>query len=139
MNPMISAVVAVVGAAGVVAAVAGCGADSAESVPTGADLVGTWNQAGVGYEKSGPVTWENQTLVIEEADGQGFVGFKEYTSEDGQPQRESVIGVIGPDGNILIVDEDGRFEGRLSEDTLQGQYSEIGDDPAAMNLEITRE
>ena len=48
-------------------------------------------------------------------------------------------GVIGVDGNILIVDEDGKFEGQLNGNTLQGQYSEVGDDATAMNLEISKQ
>lgn len=133
MKRMLSAI----GAAALITIGAGCGTESSQ-VPTGADLKGTWVQTGAGYENGDSVTWENQTVVIDEADGQGFAGFKEYTREGGQPQKEVVNGVIGLDGEILMVDGDGRFEGRLIDDKLQGQYDEIGADGAAMNVELTR-
>lgn len=138
MKRLISATVAAVGAGVVLTAVAGCGSDSSASVPTGADLKGTWSQSGAGFEKGVPVTWENQAVVIEKADGQGFAGFKEYTREGGKTQREAVNGVVGLDGNILFVDQDGKFEGRLIDGKLQGQYAEVGDDAAAINVEIVR-
>lgn len=131
-------IAAVFGTAAVISAVAGCGANSSAPAPTGAELKGTWIQQGSGYENGDPVTWENQTVVIDEADGQGFAGFKEYTRDGGPPQKEIVSGVIGPDGDILIVDEDGRFEGRFVDGRMQGQYAEIGDDATAINLELTR-
>ncbi|MBE35137.1 MAG: hypothetical protein CMI16_06235 [Opitutaceae bacterium] len=77
-------------------------------------------------------------MVIEEASGQGFTGFKEYAREGEQPQMETVNGVIGVNGNILIVDDDGKFEGRLVDGKLQGQYAEVGDDAAAINVVLTR-
>lgn len=123
-------------AAAVIITVASC---SSVQVPTGEDLKGTWIQTGAGYEKGRPVTWENQTVVIEKADGQGFAGFKKYTREGEQPQREAVNGVIGLNGDVLIVDEDGKFEGRFVDGKLQGQYAETGDDAAAINVELTRE
>ena len=127
-----------VGAAAVICVAVGCGPDTSARVPTGAELRGTWNQAGAGYENGEPVTWENQTVVIDEADGQGFAGFKEYTREGEAPQKEVVNGVIGLNGDILIVDEDGRFDGRLIDGKIQGQYAEIGDDATAINLELSR-
>lgn len=117
---------------------AGCQADSSDSVPTGAELIGTWAQNGAGYEQGSPSAWEDQTVVIESADGQGFTGYKEYTSDDGGAQREIVNGVVGTDGEILIVDEDGFFRGRLDDGAILGQYVEVGADSAAMNVELTR-
>ncbi len=125
--------------AAAVSTLVGCGAETSAAVPTGADLKGTWNQAGAGYENGQPVRWDNQTVVIDEADGQGFAGYKEYTRAGEQPQKESVNGVIGPAGEILIVDEDGHFTGRLVDGTLRGQYAEVGDDATAINLELTRQ
>lgn len=126
----------VVCAAAVILIVASC---SSVQVPTGEALKGTWIQTGAGYEKGRPVTWENQTVVIEKAKGQGFAGFKKYKREGEQPQRESVNGVIGLNGDVLIVDEDGTFKGRfVGGKKLQGQYAEIGDDAAAINVELTR-
>jgi len=141
MNPIISVAIAAL----VVMGAAGCAADASApennataSVPTGADLKGTWIQTGAGFEQGAPVTWENQTVVIEEASGQGFAGYKEYQGANEQPQKEAVNGVIGLDGSILIVDGDGTFQGRLSDGKLQGQYAEVGDDAAAINVEISR-
>ena len=83
-----------VGTAALIAALTGCWTDRAASAPTGADLKGTWVQQGTGYENGAPLTWENQTVVIDEADGQGFSGFKEYTREGQPPQKEIINGVI---------------------------------------------
>lgn len=126
-------------AVAVVVTVAACGSGSSVEVPTGEDLVGTWSQTGAGYENAVPVTWENQTVVIVEAQGQGFTGFKEYTREGELPQTEAVNGVIGVDGDVLIVDEDGTFVGRFVDGRLQGQYAETGADASAINVELARD
>ncbi|MEQ8719087.1 MAG: hypothetical protein RIE08_15870 [Acidimicrobiales bacterium] len=126
-------------AAALIFAVAACGSDSPEEVPTGLDLVGTWSQTGAGYENGVAVTWENQTVVIVEAEGQGFTGFKEYTREGEPPTTEAVNGVVGVDGEVLIVDDDGWFEGRFVDGTLQGQYAESGGDASAINVVLARE
>ena len=63
------------------AAVTACGAETATKIPAAKDLIGTWSQNGAGYEEGKPVTWKDQTLVVEAAEGQGFVGFKEYENE----------------------------------------------------------
>lgn len=116
----------------------GCQTDSADSVPTGAELIGTWAQNGVGYEQGEPATWVDQTVVIESADGQGFTGYKEYTPEGDVAKQEIVNGVIGADGEIIIADEDGFFRGRLDDEAIIGQYVEAGADHGAMNIELTR-
>ena len=117
---------------------AGCASNSSESVPTGAELIGTWQQTGAGYERGESVIWVDQVVVIEAADGQGFTGFKEYTKEGQGPQQEIVNGVIAPNGDILITDEDGFFRGRLEDETILGQHVEVGDDSSAINLELKR-
>jgi len=101
MSTILSAAVT----AALVTIATGCQTDSADSVPTGAELIGTWAQNGVGYEQGEPATWVDQTVVIESADGQGFTGYKEYTSEGDVAQQEIVNGVIGADGEIIIADE----------------------------------
>ena len=135
----------------VVTAVAGCGAQDSDPatdtsapataaavpVPTGADLEGEWAMSGEGYEQGAPAIWEDQKLVVEEADGQGFAGYKEWSKGE-EEQKEDVNGVISHDGNVLIVDTDGSFHGRLIDGKLQGQYAEFGDDAAAMNLTMQR-
>ncbi len=131
-------ILAAIGAGAVIAAVAGCGTDSSAPVPTAADLKGTWLQTGTGYEMGVPVIWENQTVVIEKVDGQRFAGFKEYTREGEQPKKEMVNGVVGLNGDILMVDEDGSFRGRLIDGKVQGQYAEVGSDAAAINVELSR-
>ena len=77
--------------------------------------------------------------MVTEATGQGFTGYKEYTPEDGQPQKETINGVIAPDGDILITDDDGFTEGTLSGTTFSGQYAQVGEDSTAMNVEWTKQ
>lgn len=135
MKSMISAAVGVAVTIGVLA---GCATGTSEKVPTGGDLKGTWDQTGAGFEQGRYVTWQDQTLVIENAEGQGFSGFKEYTRDGEEPQKEIVNGVVGVDGEILIVDEDGIFDGRLVDGKILGQYVETGKDHGAINVELTR-
>ena len=127
-----------VGAAAVGLLLAGCAPASPPKPPTGADLTGTWVQNGVGYERGVLVTWDNQTVVIEQADGQGFTGYKEYTRDGEPPQKETINGGIGVDGRILMTDEDGLLDGRLVDGAIVGQYAETGDDAGVINLELTR-
>ena len=143
MKHTISALACVGAASAVVALASGCSAAPSITVPTGADLKGTWIQAGDGYERGVRVTPENKgfeaTVVIAEADGQGFTGYKEHTDPGESPQREVVHGVIGLDGDILITDEDGFFTGKLVDGKIRGQYAEIGKDAAAINVELSRQ
>ena len=143
MKHTISALACVGAASAVVALASGCSAAPSTTVPTGADLKGTWIQAGDGYERGVRVTPENKgfeaTVVIAEADGQGFTGYKEHTDPGENPQREVVHGVIGLDGDILITDEDGFFTGKLVDGKIRGQYAEIGKDAAAINVELSRQ
>lgn len=53
-------------------------------------------------------------------------------------QKEAVNSAIGPNGDILIVDNDGKFEGRLVDGKVQGQYAETGADAAAINVGLSR-
>lgn len=131
---------ATLAALGAVAALtlSACSSHSSAPAPTGSDLKGTWTQSGAGFEKGGPVTWVNQTLVINKADGQGFAGYKEYTREGEQPQKETVNGVVSSDGDILMTDNDGTFRGKLVDGKVQGQYAETGADGAAINVELTK-
>ncbi|MEA5443849.1 hypothetical protein [Cyanobium gracile] len=138
MRFRISAAFTVVGAAALITLGAGCRADSSAQVPAAADLKGTWAQTGAGFERGQPVTWDNQTVVIEAAEGQGFAGFKEYTREGEPPQKEKLNGVIGSNGDILITDEDGQFHGRFVDGKILGQYAEVGDDSAAITIELSR-
>jgi hypothetical protein len=98
-------------AADIIAVVSACSAAPSAKVPSGADLKGAWVQAGDGYERGIRVTPRNQmamaTVVIVEADGQGFTGYKEHTDPGERPQKEKINGVVGLDGDILITDEDG--------------------------------
>lgn len=130
-------------ASAIIAVASGCNAGSSTKVPTGADLKGTWTQSGDGYERGVRVTPENQgftaTVVIAEADGQGFTGYKEHTDPGEKPQKEVLHGVVGLDGDILITDEDGFFTGKLIDGKIRGQYAEIGKDAAAINLELSRQ
>lgn len=125
-------------------ALSGCNSTAPSTkVPTGADLKGTWIQAGDGYERGARVTPENKgfeaTVVIAEADGQGFTGYKELADPGEMPRKETLHGVIGLDGDILITDEDGFFTGKFVDGKIRGQYAEIGKDAAAINVELSRQ
>lgn len=138
MNTKFTIGVAATLAAASITIAAGCGGGSAEA-PTAADLKGTWTQSGAGFEQGKAVTWNNQTIVIETADGQGFTGFKEYTPSGGSsPQKEAINGVIAPDGDILITDEDGFIEGTYADGVITGQYAETGADNSAVNVTLTK-
>ena len=113
MKPVISVLIAV-NAAVVVGLTAACGGTTAGKIPTGADLKGTWNQTGAGYERGAQATWDNQKVVITEATGQGFTGFKEYVKP-------------------------GIFRGRLVDGKIRGQYAEAGADSTAFNVEFDRQ
>lgn len=120
-------------------AVTGCSADTAAQVPAAKDLIGTWAQTGAGFEEGKPVTWQDQTLVIESAEGQGFTGFKEYHNAGEDPQKELVNGAVGVDGDIRIADEDGFFVGRLVDGKVLGQYVEVKKgESQVLNVELAR-
>lgn len=139
MRPRRAAALTTAAAAAFLMIAAGCTTDEASSAPTGAELIGTWEQSGAGFERGVSVTWVDQVVVIESADGQGFTGFKEYTPAGEATQTETLNGVIATNGDILITDEDGVFRGRLENGTILGQYAETGDDAAAINVELVRE
>ena len=121
------------------AAVTACGAETVTKIPAAKDLIGTWSQNGAGYEEGKPVTWKDQTLVVEAAEGQGFVGFEEYENEGEDPQKEIVNGAVGFDGDIRIADEDGFFVGRLVEGKILGQYVEVvKGESQVLNVELVR-
>jgi len=123
-----------------VGVVSGCGAERSAKVPAAKDLIGTWAQTGAGFEEGKPVTWQDQTLVVEKAEGQGFAGFKEYDNEGEDPRKELVNGAVGVDGDIRIVDEDGFFVGRLVDDKIQGQYVEVKKgESQVLNVELVRQ
>ena len=139
MRPKRAAALTAAAAAAFLMIAAGCTTDAPSSAPTGAELIGTWEQSGAGFERGTSVAWVDQVVVIESADGQGFAGFKEYTPVGEAPQKETVNGVIATNGDILITDEDGVFRGRLEDGTIIGQYAETGDDAAAINVELIRQ
>lgn len=138
MKPVIFALVAVT-ASVVVGVTAGCSGTTSSRIPTGADLKGTWNQTGTGFEQGAQANWDNQKVVITEAAGQGFTGFKEYVKPGQPPKKEALNGVVGVDGDILITDEDGIFRGRLVDGKIQGQYAEAGADSTAFNVELNKQ
>lgn len=120
-------------------ALSGCAADTAAKVPAAEDLIGTWAQTGAGFEEGKPVTWKDQTLVVETAEGQGFTGFKEYDNEGEDPQKEIVNGAVGVNGDIRIADGDGVFVGRLVDGKILGQYFEVKQgESQVLNVELAR-
>lgn len=136
MKPLISIALAALITAG---AVSGCSAESSVRIPAAKDLIGTWAQTGAGYEEGKPVTWTDQTLVIEAAEGQGFTGFKEYHNAGEDPQKEVVNGAVGVNGDIRIVDEDGFFVGQLVDQKIVGQYIEVKKgESQVLNVELAR-
>jgi len=60
--------------------------------------------SGVGYERGVRVTSENQTMVIEAAEGQTFTRFKDYTRDGEQPQQEVVNGSFGDDAAAINIE-----------------------------------
>lgn len=136
MKRLITATVAVLATAGVVS---GCASGSSDKVPAAKDLMGTWAQTGAGFEEGKPVTWKDQKLVVDQAEGQGFAGFKEYHNEGEDPQREAVNGAVGVDGEIRIADDDGFFVGRLVDGKILGQYVEVQKgESQVLNVELVR-
>jgi len=102
-------------------------------------MKGSWAQAGSGFEKRAPITWNDRdAMVIDKADGRAFSGYQQYTPPGGTPQREVVNGVIAPDGDILVTDEDGFFEGTYSDGMITRQYAETGADNSAVNVTFTK-
>lgn len=143
MKRSLTTALAIAGATTAIALATGCGSsDSSVEVPTGADLKGTWTiQSSEGFEKGKPATLSpDGRLVITLAKGQGFGGYKTYTDADegGAAVKETLNGAIAPDGDILYVDEDGFFEGVLEDGVMTGQYTEVGADGTAMNVEYVR-
>jgi hypothetical protein len=135
MKPLISTALAAL----LTIAASGCAAKDDAKVPAATDLIGTWAQSGAGYEEGKPVTWKDQTLVVEAAEGQAFTGFKEYANEGEDPQKEVVNGAIGVNGDIRITDEDGFFVGRLVDGKIQGQYIEVKEgESQVLNVELAR-
>jgi hypothetical protein len=122
-----------------IGAVSGCAAETSAKIPAAKDLIGTWSVTGAGFEggkyESGKGEW-----VIEAAEGQAFLGFKEYQDPGEDPQKEVFSGAVGVDGDIRIADGDGFFTGRMTDGKILGQYIEAKDaaDHAVRNIELSR-
>ena len=140
MNRHLTTALAVTCAAALITVAAGCGSSSSAEVPTGADMKGTWTSTGSGYENGKVETWVRGTgtIIIDKAVGQAFSGNEKYTASGGVVFREPIQGVIEPDGDILIVEEDGFYEGNLENGVFTGEYAEIGDEPTALNVTLTK-
>jgi len=117
--------------------VSGCADGSGEEFSV-SDLEGTWIQSGKGFEQGQSITWDNQKIVIETTDESGFAGYKEFTRDEGL-QRETLNGVLGPDGLVVISDTDGFYEGRFINGNFVGIYIETGEDSTVMNVTFVRE
>jgi hypothetical protein len=122
-----------------VGAVSGCAAENSAKIPAAKDLIGTWSVTTAGFEggkfESGKSQW-----VVEAAEGQAFLGFKEYQDPGEDPQKEVLKGAVGVDGDIRIADTDGFFIGRMTDGKILGQYIETKDaaDHAVLNVEMSR-
>ena len=137
MNRRIAATIAALGAAATMAVAAGCGSDSG-SVPTGEDMKGAYTSAGTGYEQGKALSWTGATMVIDMANGQAFAGTKSYVDGEGNKQSYAVNGVIDAEGDILITEPDGFFEGTYADGVITGQYAEVGDTAQAVNATFTK-
>ena len=141
MKRTLATVLAVAGAAAAITVTTGCGSGGSAEVPTGADMKGTWVQTATGYDNGKLDSWKGDAagnIVFDKADGQSFAGYKTYTPPEGGAVKETMQGVIAPDGDILITDEDGFYEGTLANGTFTGQYAESGADATAMNVTWTK-
>jgi hypothetical protein len=141
MNRTLLTSIAALAAAASITIAAGCGSSDSASVPTGADMKGTWVQTATGYDNGELDSWKGDAagnIVIDKASGQSFTGYKTYTPPEGGPVKETMQGVIAPDGDILITDQDGFYEGTLENGTFTAQYAETGDDATAENVTWTK-
>ena len=122
-----------------VVAVSGCAADNSAKIPAAKDLIGTWSVTTAGFE-AGKHEGGKSKWVVEAAEGQEFVGFKEYQDPGEDPQKEVFNGGVGVDGDIRIADSDGFFTGRMTDGKILGQYIEAKDtaDSAVLNVEMSR-
>ena len=123
-----------------VGAVSGCTAENSAKTPAAKDLIGTWSVTTAGFE-AGKHEGAKSQWVVEAAEGQAFVGFKEYQDPGEDPQKEVLNGAVGVDGDIRIADSDGFFTGRMTDGKILGQYIEAKDaaDSAVLNVEMSRQ
>lgn len=123
-----------------VGAVSGCTAENSAKIPAAKDLIGTWSVTVAGFE-GGKHESGNSQWVVEAAEGQAFLGFKEYQDPGEDPQKEVLTGAVGVDGDIRIADTDGFFTGRMTDGKILGQYIETKDaaDHAVLNVEMSRQ
>ena len=128
---------AILVAGAVAVALTGC---SSSPSTTGNDLVGTWTGTHAGYE--GPeadYVERSLTLVVQEAKGQAFFGYKQWTDELGNVADEMMKGAVTEDGQITIVYTDGLIEGVVSGSTLTATSVEMGEDGAVLEVELTKQ
>ena len=123
-----------------VGAVSGCAAETSAKIPAAKDLIGTWSVTTAGFEGGKHESHKSQ-WVVEAAEGQAFLGFKEYQDPGEDPQKEVLNGAVGVDGDIRIADSDGFFTGRMTDGKILGQYIEAKDaaDSAVLNIEMSRQ
>lgn len=145
MTKVRAAALSLTAVAATVCLTVGCSRAPQAKALSGADLEGTWVYSATGFERGKPEVWEPNTMVVERADGQNFTGYFEYPTDDepdssGDPgkqtMRETLTGVVTAGGDVLIVDQDGRFEMKMFDGKMQGQYAD--GNPTVMNVEMTR-
>ena len=123
-----------------VGALSGCAAENSAKIPAAKDLIGTWSVTTAGFEGGKHESHKSQ-WVVEAAEGQAILGFKEYQDPGEDPQKEVLNGAVGVDGDIRIADSDGFFTSRMTDGKIIGQYIEAKDaaDSAVLNVEMSRQ
>lgn len=103
-------------------------------------MVGTWTGTIAGYEGVDAVYVDKPfKIVVQEANGQAFVGSMEWTEPDGTIADDAVRGGVTAMGQVTILDADGLFTLSVSDSKLFGTYVEQGEDAGVLAVELTRE
>ncbi len=85
------------------------------SLPTGNDLLGTWEGANKGYQGDIYINSGSIKIIITEAKGKAFKGYV-INSRSGKPtRRETVNGFIAGNGDVFATDSKGFYNMKLYE------------------------
>lgn len=115
-----------------------CSSGSSPSVEA-EQLLGTWVGTNVGYEGGDTPVTQELRIVIKDINGSAFVGEKEWVDAQGNKGSDEFKGVVRPDGGVVIVDSDGVIEGTVSASEFIGVYTEVGEEPTAFTVTMTKQ